>query len=247
MKPTFCVHLCWIILDVYRFIGLIRKSQHILTFHFPHNFQEFHGIALFPVWCGPAVQRREKLTFLQAPRAKAYDSRFSQLLDHDDVRFPSVGIPRLRQLREVDLLFARLIHKFVCWYCWDLCYCYTGLSCSFFCSCVFVLHECSSWISNYFCVFSSMVLFILSFSITFNSPWCSVDTTFNHARFFAAVILLVAVGVFGFKVLRSSGGAVRVFFAGKKKVPSAKTNIAMENSPLYPGKFHQNREIPIIP
>ena len=92
-----------------------------------------------------------------------------------------------------------------------------------------------------------MVLFILSFSITFDSPWCSVDTTFNHARFFAAVILLVAVGVFGFKVLRSSGGAVRVFFAGKKKVPSAKTNIATENSPLYPGKFHQNREIPIIP
>lgn len=179
MKPTFCVHLCWIILDVYRFIGLIRKSQHILTFHFPHNFQEFHGIALFPVWCGPAVQRREKLTFLQAPRAKAYDSRFSQLLDHDDVRFPSVGIPRLRQLREVDLLFARLIHKFVCWYCWDLCYCYTGLSCSFFCSCVFG----TSWM-----FIMNIQLFLYGFfngfihPFFFNNFWLSVVLSEHHLR-----------------------------------------------------------------
>ena len=115
-------------------------------------------------------------------------------------------------------------------------------------------------IQLFLCMFSSMVLFILSFSITFVSPWCSVGTTCGHARFFAAVILLVAVGVFGFKVLRSSGGAVSGFFAGKKKVPSGKTNIAMENSeyilvksikivksPLFPGNFNQNREIPIVP
>lgn len=214
MKPTFCVHLCWIILDVYRFIGLIRKSQHILTFHFPHNFQEFHG---FPVWCGPAVQRREKLTFLQAPRAKAYDSRFSQLLDHDDVRFPSVGIPRLRQLREVDLLFARLIHKFVCWYCWDLFCCYTGLSCSFFCSCVFVLHECSSWISNYF-VYVFFNGFIHPFF--FNNFWLSVVLSGHHLR--SRQIFRCGDFVGGRGCLRIQGPVVQWwgsewFFVGKNR------------------------------
>ena len=225
MKPTFCVHLCWIILDVYRFIGLIRKSQHILTFHFPHNFQEFHGIALFPVWCGPAVQRREKLTFLQAPRAKAYDSRFSQLLDHDDVRFPSVGIPRLRQLREVDLLFARLIHKFVCWYCWDLCYCYTGfellllLQLCFCTSWMFIMNIQLFWL--FLCVFFNG--FIHPFF--FNNFWLSVVLSGHHLR--SRQIFRCGDFVGGRGCLRIQGPVVQWWgsegsFAGKQKSSSRK-------------------------
>ena len=99
--------LCSSLLDDIGRVSIYRINPQITThFHIslPHNLQEFHGIALFPVWWGPAFQRREKLTFLQAPRAKAYDSRFSQLLDHDDVRFPSVGIPRLQLDFEYCLL-----------------------------------------------------------------------------------------------------------------------------------------------
>ena len=96
MKETSCFNVCWLILDVYWFLGLFHKSKHIFTLHFPHNLQEFHRIGLLPVWWAQHF-KGESLKFLQAPSAKAYNSRFSQLLDHDDVRFPSVGIPGLCQ------------------------------------------------------------------------------------------------------------------------------------------------------
>ena len=62
-----------------------------------------------------------------------------------------------------------------------------------------------------------LVFFCNSFWIS--HPSAQWKNAFGHARFFAAVILLVAVGVFGFKVQLSTGAGQWVFFWEKKTVP----------------------------